>query len=263
MSELQSVFRHFTHHTSLITHHFHAMSSPHDLLLYVFGRVAHPLAVQLAEWVNTSARFRAFLDIYRDKVRKKVRVAQSSDELNDLRAELAVAYLLLQDRRCVVEYEKLGVRQQRAPDFTVIFKTHTPFNVEVTRLRSTTQEEKEGAGDGSYKLVNTLCDKLGQLPPSVMNLLALVTEQNVYTPDQVHRVFELLRERAIQKDENFFFRRGLEGVRHFHRQQQRLSAVLLCPRNDQNQRLPPSLWLNPQAKHPLPPELKNLLRALV
>jgi hypothetical protein len=239
------------------------MSAPHDLLLYLFGDVEHPLAVQIAEWVNTSARFRTFLDTYRDKVRKKVRMTQSTADLYDLRAELAVAYRLLQDRRCVVEYEKLGLRQQRAPDFTVIFKTHTPFHVEVTRLRTTSQDGNENPIDLAYKLVNTLCDKLGQLPPSVINLLALVTEQNGYTPDHVRRAFELVQERARQNDENFFFRRGLDGTRHFHRQQQRLSAIWLCPINDQNQCLATSLWLNPQARHALPTELKNLLLALV
>jgi hypothetical protein len=233
-----------------------------ELQRWIFGDTTPPLAEQLKRWMATSARFRSFVDVYRDKIRKKVRTAQPHDGLADLHAELAVAYLLLQDRRCVVDYEKLGVGQQRAPDFTVTFKTHTLCHVEVTRLRATNQTP-DGGPDPHAKLINTLCDKLGQLPPSAITLLACVTRADGYTTEDVRNAITVLQTHAVQKDDQFFARRGLDSTRHFQRQQQRLSAVLLCPFDQQNQFLPLSLWLNPQARHPLPTELKNLLLALV
>ena len=53
----------------------------------------------------------------------------------DLRCELCVAYKLLQERKFEVAYEQDGLRKGRAPDFTVTWKTHTVFNVEVKRFR--------------------------------------------------------------------------------------------------------------------------------
>jgi hypothetical protein len=233
-----------------------------ELQRWIFAETTPPLAEQLNQWMATSARFRSFVDVYRDKIRKKVRTAQPHDGLADLYAELAIAYLLLRDRRCVVEYEKLRVGQQRAPDFTVTFKTHTLCHVEVTRLRALHQSA-DGGTDPQAKLINTLCDKLGQLPPSAITLVACVTNPGVYTTDDVRKAVAGLQALAAQKDDQFFTRRRLDNARHFQRQQQRLSAILLCPLDHQNQFLPLNLWLNPQARHRLPSELKNLLLALV
>jgi hypothetical protein len=232
-----------------------------DLLVYTFGDMHLPLADSLSIWLSASARFYDFFATYRDKIRKKVRTSQDVDSLYDLQAELAVAYLLLQDRRCTVEYEKHGVGRQRAPDLTVIFKSHTPFNVEVTRLRSSLAAADLQA-DKPSKLVNTLCDKLGQLPPSVINLLALVANAELYTSEDIRKAFQTLHAQAAAKDDTFFARRNLTDVRQFHRQQQRLSAVWLCAMHSDEPLRITDLWLNPQARHPLSKELKNLFGAL-
>ena len=58
---------------------------------------------------------------------------QDEGGLKDLRAELETAVLLLRDERFTLEYEKYVATKQRGQDFTVTFKTHTPFNVEVRR----------------------------------------------------------------------------------------------------------------------------------
>lgn len=234
------------------------MSTTQDLLLYLFGQPDYPLFPTFDEWIDRAPRFRTFLENYRDKIRKKARIAQGDDRIADLHAELAVAYLLLQDQRCMVEYEKLGVGQQRAPDLTVIFKTHTPFHVEVTRLRAV---HPNGQSAALAKLANTLCDKLGQLPPSAINLLACVTSPAVYKINDVQDAFLTLQTRAIQKEDAFFQRRGLDNGRRFQRQQQRLSAVLLGAVN-QSQWYSLDLWPNPQTRHPLSLELRNLFRQL-
>jgi hypothetical protein len=230
-----------------------------DLLGYLFSERPHPLAEPLRDWLNRSARFCAFVESYRDKIRKKVRTAQDADGFSDLLAELSVAERLLRDRRCVVEYEKGGVGKVRAPDLTVLFKTHTSFTVEVTRLRTTTTPDESTTHPPLYKLTNTVCAKVGQLPPSSINLLALAQDPERYTVDDLAAAMRLLLERANQHDDRFFQQRGLEQARHFQRQQARLAAIWLCAQPGSTTATHPRCWFNPTTKHPLPLELKKLL----
>ena len=44
-----------------------------DLIAYLFGEDHSPLAAQVGPWLVASPRFRAFAEIYRDKIRKKAR----------------------------------------------------------------------------------------------------------------------------------------------------------------------------------------------
>jgi hypothetical protein len=230
-----------------------------DLAFAIVGD--HPLAKPLADWAQRSPRFRTFLHTYRDKIRKKVRTAASDGGSLDLLAELAVAFLLLRDRRLAVEYEKLGVGKSRAPDLTAIFKTHTLCHLEVTRLRAGAEVQGE-ANPLVGKLANTLCDKLGQLQPSALNLIVLAQDEPFIGEAELQAAMRLLLTRATAKDDAFFARRGLTNARSFQRQQLRLSGLLVCTLADPHTPQLTHLWLNPQAKHPLPPELKNLLRAL-
>jgi len=222
-----------------------------DLLLFIFTNTRLPIAVQFAHWVEESPRFRAFAETYRDKIRKKVRGITDAEGYRDLQAELATAYFLVPERRFLVEYEKYGVGKQRAPDFSVTYKTHIRFDVEVTRLR--------GGGEGAVadpgKLANTLCAKLGQLPPSMMNLLVLAADDAPYSEADLVSASRLLLERAESKDDAFFTRRGFLGARDFLKYYSRLSAIRLTTPAG-----PSLLRLQPQARHPLPPDLANLLR---
>src|SRR5215217_2936543 len=93
-----------------------------DLLPYIFTNTRLPLALQFAQWVQESPRFRVFAETYRDKIRKKVCGITEADGYRDLQAELATAYFLVQERRFVVEYEKYGMGKQRGPDFSVTYK---------------------------------------------------------------------------------------------------------------------------------------------
>ena len=246
-----------------------------DLVPYIFTNTRLPLAVQFAGWVQDSPRFRAFAETYRDKIRKKVRTITDAEGYRDLQAELATAYFLVGERRFLVEYEKYGAGKQRGPDFSVTFKTHIRFDVEVTRLRGLRGDQSQGQGQGAGagaasevgKLVNTLCAKLAQLPPSMINLLVLAVDDGTYSGDDpstgpgqalasgLRSAVTLLQERAERKDDEFFARRGFLGARDFLRHYSRLSAIRLVGPD-----APPVLWLQPQARHPLPPDLATLLR---
>src|SRR5207247_1479704 len=94
----------------------------------------------------------------------------------------ATGYFLVQERQFLVEYEKYGVGKQRGPDFSVTYKTHVRFDVEVTRLRGG-QAREAGAASEPGKVVNTLCAKLVQLPPSMINILVLAADDAPYSGD--------------------------------------------------------------------------------
>ena len=222
-----------------------------DLLPYIFPNTRLPLAVQFAQWVQASPRFRAFAETYRDKIRKKVRTITEAEGYGDLQAELATAYFLVQERRFLVEYEKYGIGKQRGPDFSVTYKTHTRFDVEVTRLRG----GQAGEAPGPSKLANTLCAKLQQLPPSMINILVMAADDASYGEDDLTGGLRLLQERAERKDDEFFTRRGFLGARDFVRHYGRLSAIRLVAAGAS-----PVLRLQPHARHPLPPDLAAILR---
>jgi hypothetical protein len=230
---------------------------------YIFRNTRLPLAVQFARWVQESPRFRAFAETYRDKIRKKVRGITEAEGYGDLRAELATAYFLAQERRFVVEYEKYGMGKQRGPDFSVTYKTHIRFDVEVTRVRALrtgqSQEGEDSLSPEPGKLAYALCAKVQQLPPSMINMLVLHADDTPYSGDELERglngALALLQERAAHKDEEFFTRRGFLGVRDFFKYYGRLSAIRLVTPD------PTALFrLQPQARHAMPPDLANILR---
>src|SRR5215210_1394248 len=126
-----------------------------ELIAYIFAGQTHSFAAQFAHWANESARFRAFAEMYRDKIRKKIRGIKDEPGLRDLQFELEVAYLLLQERRFLVEYEKYGVGKQRSADFYVTFRANVAFNVEVKHIRFSAQEQRSAQQEFS-KLSNTV-----------------------------------------------------------------------------------------------------------
>jgi hypothetical protein len=230
--------------------------STNDLLPYIFSNTRLPLAVQFARWVRESPGFRAFAETYRDKIRKKVRTVTGAEGYADLQAELATAYFLAQERRFLVEYEKYGQGKQRGPDFSVTYKTHIRFDVEVTRLRGS----QPGAPPEPGKLANTLCVKLQQLPPSMINVLVLAADDPSAGSGEalaggLQSALALLQERSEHRDDDFFARRGFLGARDFHKYYNRLSAIRLVTPD-----APPVLRLQPQARHPVPADLATILR---
>jgi hypothetical protein len=231
-----------------------------EIISYVFSGSAYSFAGPFARWLEMSPQFRAFAETHRDKIRKKVRNIRDEDTQRDLAAELAAAAWLTQERRFAVAYEVYSAGKQRGPDFSVTFRTRIPFNVEVTRLRAAgTAPAGEDAAPRA-KIANTIGTKLAQLPPSVINVLVLVTDGTAYAAGDMPGAPALLAERALHKDDAFFQRRGLLGTRDFHHHYQRLSAVLLRRFTETGALEPLSLWLNPQARHPLPADLATILQ---
>lgn len=228
-------------------------SALEELLDFIFDGQRSALQAEFECWVRGSRRFRAFAEAYRAKIRSKLKNVRYDEGLNDLRAELAAAVLLLRDERFMLEYEKYAASRQRGPDFTVTFRTHTPFNVEVRRLRGGDLNDDPGARGG--KLIAVLCDKAGQMPPGLVNLLWLAAERAVPEPDLAQAAASL-RQLAERKAEDFFTRRGFESAADFVRHFRRLSGIVVC----QPDAL--TVWPHPPARHKLPPEIAAALRRL-
>ena len=224
-----------------------------DLLDDIFEGERSALYFEFEQWLQSSRRFRAFAGSYRAKIRAKRRHARDDGSLQDLRAELETAVLLLREERFTLEYETYAASKQRGPDFTVTFKTHTLFNVEVRRIRSTESTGSDGAR--ADKLTAVLCDKLGQMPAGIANLLWWCAAGDV-TEDDVTDAIADLRQRAEHKDEDYFIRRGFAGAAAFMQQYHRLSGIML------HQGSATTLWLNPIARHQIPPAIANALRRL-
>jgi hypothetical protein len=224
-----------------------------ELIAYLFGADHSALAAEVGPWLASSPRFRAFAETYRDKIRKKVRGLREDEARRDFAFELAIALRLVEDRRFAVEYESYGMGQ-RAPDFRVTFRSGIRFNVEVRRLRGRAPNDTPA---DPARITRAVVDKLGQLPPSMINVLVLGSDGPSSAADALAPTMLRLQERAAQKDEVFFQRRGFTGTRDFLRHYQRLSGALWLA--GEPGALSASLWRNPQARHPLPADLARAL----
>jgi hypothetical protein len=221
-----------------------------ELIAYLFGADHSGLAAVVGPWLVASPRFRTFAETYRDKIRKKARGLRDDEARRDVAFELAVAVRLLEERRFAIEYESYGVGE-RAPDFRVTFRSGLRFNVEVRRMRGSSPAQ--GATAERSRLIRAVCDKLGQMPPSMINVLALGPSS---AADALAPAMLWLQDRASERDEGFFQERGFTGSREFLRHYQRLSGALWLVSEPG---APSTLWRNPQARHRLPADLARAL----
>jgi hypothetical protein len=222
----------------------------HDLF---DGDIDAAMAREMVGWLAGSARFRAFAEAHRDKIRKKLRGAADDESRRDVRAELAVAQLLLADRRIELAFEAYG-STKGGPDFTVTFRRGHRFNLEVTRLRGALGMATIGAA---------IVAKVRQLPPSVPNAVLVAADDGTGAdPDDVAAAARALRARADAKEEAFFATRGLDGSRGFYQRFLRLGAVLVwCEEAVGHARA--AGWINPSARIALPePAVRACLLAL-
>ncbi|MBC8098293.1 MAG: hypothetical protein H7Y11_02520 [Armatimonadetes bacterium] len=230
------------------------MTALDDLLDTIFDGAQPAFYLEFAEWVQASRRFKAFAIAYRGKIRKKLKNVRDDAGMDDLRAELATSALLLREASFAVEYEKYAASKQRTPDFTVTFKTHTAFNVEVRRIRSAELDDQD-AEVRIGKLMTVLCAKVGQMPPGSINLLWLMTERDL-SQDDLSRAATTLLQLAERKAEEFFTRRRFKSAADFLSQYRHLSGIVW------RQSGAYVLWLNPLARHKPSPDIVTAIQRL-
>jgi hypothetical protein len=206
---------------------------------------ADELAAELAGWLSASARFLAFVDAHRDKIRKKLRGASESGARGDVRAELEAAFWLLADRRLDLSFEAYGAGR-RGPDFTVTFRAAHRFNLEVTRPRLDAGDRP--GRDRAGAVASALLGKLRQLPADAPNAVLVALDDPPPADDEVAGAVRSLRQRADRRDDLFFAGRGFADAREFHLYYRRLSALFVAGRAGAGARA----WSNGEARRPLP-----------
>lgn len=238
-----------------------------DILTALFRNQPHLLAAPMAEWLESSRQFAAFVARFESKIRKKLRATQGDESLRDLQFELETAYLLLQEHLLSVVYEPTPVGQARCPDFAVSYTTSVTFMVEATRLRaelvdSSAAEVGQPVPEISafplvLRLADTVCSKLHQLLPQRSNVLVVGVEAVGPTASALQDALVRIQQRAEQNNVAWLQRHRFRDRADFFQHYQRLSEVLV---RGVNQPTVSSIaWANPQARHPLPRKARTAL----
>jgi len=231
-----------------------------ELLTYLFDEKPHILTEPMGTWLTSSRRFITFVDTFRDKIRKKIRVTQDQETLLDLRLELETAYLLFQEKNLTVTYEPQLAEKVRSPDFAVTYTTSLTFMVEVTRLR-TSQKSVDGQTSPvniGEQLADAVCSKLGQLQSKQSNVLLVGVDTLHLTQEDIRAAMLRTQQRVERNDPAFFQRYRFRDRADFFRYYQRLSEILV--RGTDSQKGETFIaWVNPQAKYPLPSKVRTVL----
>lgn len=172
-----------------------------DKILQITGQRDHTISKALEYWMETSVRFTEFVHQYKEKIRKKCHSALTYEDLEDVRFELEIPYLILQDNRFYVEYEKYGQGKLRSPDFTVAFEDSFEFNIEVKRIR----EHNFGQRYDEWR--NGLVDEIREIPSSLafsIDMVATVgTEDLIDTLEENKAaIIQFIKKTIIAEESN-------------------------------------------------------------
>jgi hypothetical protein len=245
-----------------------------ELLGYLFDGQPHLLAQPMAAWLDSSRRYAAFVNAFRDKIRKKLRTTQDQESLLDLRLELETAYLLLQESRLSLVYEPQQAERIRAPDFSVTYTTSFTFMLEVTRLRADQKSTSVGVQEQNpptqpsntapaipplaERVAESLCSKLSQLASQRSNVLLLGVDDLSLAQSDLRAMMVRLQQRAERNEPLFLQRYRFRDRTDFFHQYQRLSEVLVRA-SDRQSTDQAVAWANPQARQPLPSRVRTAL----
>jgi hypothetical protein len=237
------------------------MTKQADLNAYLFERQPHLLSGELMQWMEASSRFTAFVETYRDKIRKKIRLTREPESALDLRGELEVAYCLLNDRRLAVAYEPYASTGRRSPDFAVTYRANLVFNIEVARIRV----EESGVGGVAVdnanlprkeeRILRILLYKLGQMQPGMANLLVIHTREELARSIDLGRLMQEVKTRVERKDPSFYAASRYTSPAAFYKDFLHLSGILLWSAAAQ-------LWVNKQARPALAEKVLRLVSSL-
>jgi hypothetical protein len=225
-----------------------------ELIAFLFEGRPSLITVPLTRWVATSPRYTVFVEKYKDKIRKKIRVTREREALEDLLYELQIPYLFLGEKRFELVYEPYMSGRTRGPDFSLTFRTNFTFNIEVTHVRGTRRARTEAI---DFRLVDVLCGKLRQLLPKMANLLMIEVSPDALEQLDPAAQVAWVKDKAESRDQRFYARHRFLSPADFFKYYKRLSALVLY--NSANERKP-VVWLNPQAGVSLPEAVRTILQ---
>lgn len=261
------------------------MTKQEDLIAYLFEGRDHRLSGELMQWMDASSRFTAFVETYRDKIRKKIRVNREAESILDLRSELEVAYSLLNDRRLGVAYEPYASEKRRGPDFSVTYRANLIFNVEVARIRAESSDGDairpepaperipiDGRKHQEERILRILLNKLGQMQPGMANLLVIQTRAAFVLSIDLDQLMQGVKVRAEGKDPTFYAASRYMSPAAFYKDFLRLSGILLyaspravaspdatAPAHAKAGAITTQLWINKQARPGLDEKVSRLV----
>ncbi|RPJ47800.1 MAG: hypothetical protein EHM21_07980 [Chloroflexi bacterium] len=253
------------------------MTKQADLTAYLFEgimlqRFDAALSADMLRWMESSPRYTDFVDIYRDKIRKKIRVTRDPESVLDVRSELEVACRLLDDRRFTLVYEPYASAKRRGPDFAVTYRANLVFNIEVARLR-VEASGSEGTGDALQaerepesarkedRIFRILLNKLGQMQSGMGNLLTIHTREELVRTIDLGKLMQTLKTRAEGKDPAFYAATRYPNPAAFYKDFHHLSGILLWASSPEIQLA--QLWVNKQSRPGLDERVARLVAQLL
>jgi hypothetical protein len=234
--------------------------SQSELVAFLFEGHRSVITAPLTAWIAASPRYAAFVEKYKDKIRKKLRVTQEAGTAADLLYELQIPYWLLQEQRFEVAYEPYSAGKTRGPDYSVAFRTRFTFNIEVTHMRGlhrTLAASPDGEAVIDLRLVDVLCSKLRQMPANMPNLLFVASEPAILVPLDLPAHLTWIKDKAERRDASFYARHRFLNTSDFFRYYERLSGLVLYGPAREGKVI---LWLNPQARVKLTDPVRNILQ---
>ena len=233
------------------------MTKSADLIAYLFNGQPHPLSGVLTTWLDTSPRYVAFVETYRDKIRKKLRVTRDAEGQLDVLGELELPYHLLTDRRLEVVYEPYASLKRRGPDFAVTYRTNLTFNIELSRIHlEETGDEAADLARKQERILRLLLDKLGQMQAGRANLLVIHARGQVDRLINLSGLIQSLKARVDGRDPKFFLNSQYDSPTAFYKDFLHLSGMIFWTTSNQ-------VWGNKQSKFGLPEKVLDLVRSLL
>ena len=148
------------------------MTTLDALLDSIFEGNPTTLYADFAAWAQESRRFRAFATEHRTKIRAKLRHAHGEGGMQDLRAEIETAALLLREKRFTLEYENAAAKGRAGLHRDV----QDAYAVQRRGAAHPGTNWTPRTPTHKGKLMAVLCDKVGQMPPGNINLLWLAAD---------------------------------------------------------------------------------------
>lgn len=209
------------------------------------------LRKRILEW-SKEIPFVDFLNNNKDKILKKLRIAQKTEDKYDVGLELYVAFIFATSN-CEVTYEpNLPIRKN--PDYKISFD-NLYFFCEVKRLRNWI--EGEISNEKMYKKCgDIICEKAIQSVPNEINIIYI---RSCIAPDydDLKNGFENLFS-WIKENPGEFLKKikkhKIKSIEEFKIYWRQISAVIIPMAKDG--KFIPTIWNNPNATKPLPDILK-------
>jgi len=209
------------------------------------------LRKRILEW-SKEPSFVNFLNNNKNKILKKLRTAQETEDKRDVGIELYVAFIFATSN-CEVVYEP-NLPIQKNPDFKISFD-NLYFFCEVKRLRNWIDEILD---EEMYKKCgDIICEKAIQSVPNEINIIYI--RKGGMAPDygDLDSGFEKLVNWMEEKPEEFskkIKKFKIKSIEEFKTYWGQVTAVIIPMRKDG--KFIPTIWNNPNAAKPLPDILK-------